>query len=67
MEGSKKLKDFFIDARIDKEIRRGLPLVTAGEILWVAGMRRCAGYRPGQGNRVLRLGISPPHTSTIRL
>jgi tRNA(Ile)-lysidine synthase len=67
MKGRKKLKDFFIDARIEKESRRRLPLVEAGEILWVAGVRRCSGRRPAHGKTVLRLAISPSHTSTIRL
>jgi tRNA(Ile)-lysidine synthase len=59
MDGRKKLKDFFIDTKIDKESRRSLPLVEAGEILWVAGMRRCSGRRPVLGKKVLRLAISP--------
>jgi tRNA(Ile)-lysidine synthase len=67
MEGSKKLKDFFIDARIEKESRGSLPLVEAGEILWVAGVRRCSGRLPAHGKTVLRLAISPSHSSTIRL
>ncbi len=58
--GSKKLKDFFIDRKIDAESRRSLPLVVANEILWVAGVRRCHGRRPVAGRPVLRLTLTPP-------
>lgn len=58
--GGKKLKDFFIDQKVEREMRSSLPLVTAGEILWVVGMRRCAGYcvKPGRGP-VLRIELLP--------
>jgi len=57
--GSKKLKDFFIDSKLEIEQRRQVPLVvSAGEILWVAGVRRSAlapvGEKPG---RILRLTL----------
>jgi tRNA(Ile)-lysidine synthase len=55
--GGKKLKDFFIDQKIDLELRRTLPLVVSGEILWIAGVRRCNGRRPVAGRAVLRLTI----------
>jgi tRNA(Ile)-lysidine synthase len=56
--GGKKLKDFFIDQKVERETRFSLPLVDAGEILWVVGMRRCAGYgtKPGKGP-VLRIEL----------
>jgi tRNA(Ile)-lysidine synthase len=44
--GSKKLKDFLIDRKIDKNFRDWLPLVTIGkEIIWVAGIRIAHPYR----------------------
>lgn len=53
--GARKLKDFFIDHRIEKEERQRLPLLVGGEILWLIGFRRCEGYRPATGcGRVLR-------------
>jgi tRNA(Ile)-lysidine synthase len=68
MKGSKKLKDFFIDSKIDRETRRCLPLVVGREIVWVAGVRRCEGCRPTRGGeKVLRLTVSPPDLSTIHL
>lgn len=66
--GSKKLKDFLIDARVPLEERRCLPLVVAEEILWVVGMRRCAGREPAPaGGKVLRLVARPPESPTIHL
>lgn len=68
MDGSKKLKDFFIDAKVDREVRGGLPLLEGEEILWVVGMRRCAGRRPAPGDRpVLRAVLTKSEASTIRL
>lgn len=67
MEGHKKLKDFFIDAGIDRERRRQLPLVVGEEILWVVGVRRCDGWRPGDDGPVLRLQATPVAPPTIHL
>jgi tRNA(Ile)-lysidine synthase len=41
MEGSKKLKEFFIDQKISRDVRDQVPIVVAGddEIVWVAGWR----------------------------
>ena len=61
MVGHKKLKDFFIDGKIERERRRRVSLVVADEILWVVGLRRCAGHRPSEGEEaVLRLIFDPP-------
>ncbi len=39
-KGSKKLKDFFIDRKLDREIRDQVPLLCDGEnIMWVVGYR----------------------------
>lgn len=66
--GSKKLKDFFIDAKIPLEERRRLPLVAGREILWVVGVRRCDGGRPDPAaGRVLRLAVSNYESSTNHL
>jgi len=56
MQGTKKVKDLFIDAKIDRESRCRIPIVVAGEILWIAGLRRCAGFTPPvRGGSVLRI------------
>ena len=60
--GHRKLKDFFIDIKLERELRRSLPLVVADEILWLPGLRRCHGRRPQQaGGQVLRLAVSGMH------
>jgi tRNA(Ile)-lysidine synthase len=66
MGGTKKLKDFFIDAKIDRETRYCLPLVIAEEILWVIGVRRCEGLHPSLGcGKVLRLTVD--HADSLSL
>lgn len=57
--GSKKLKDFFIDIKLEKEQRSQVPLVISGEqILWVAGVRRSA-FAPAEkkSEKILRLKL----------
>ncbi len=56
-DGRKKIKDLFIEKRIEKEARRRIPLVVCrDEVLWVVGMRRCRGHRPHHaGRKVLRI------------
>jgi tRNA(Ile)-lysidine synthase len=40
MLGEKKLKDFFIDAKVPKQLRDQIPILVSGdEILWVIGYR----------------------------
>lgn len=57
--GRRKLKDFFIDLKLDRETRHALPLVIGEEILWLPGVRRCHGFRPRpDGAPVLRLAVS---------
>ena len=58
--GGKKLKDFFIDQRIEREIRSAIPLVVGREVLWLAGWRRCAGHTcGGDSGQVLRMSFRP--------
>ncbi len=67
-KGAKKLKDFFIDAKLEREIRAALPLVIGREVLWVVGVRRCAGMRPGQGGGgVLRMVVTQQNLMRIGL
>lgn len=42
LNGSKKVKDIFIDAKLPPSLRRRIPLLTdsRGEILWIPGVRR---------------------------
>ncbi len=56
MTGNKKIKDFFIDRKVDRAWRLRIPLVTSEKIIWVIGMRRSALYRPSASTeKVLKL------------
>jgi tRNA(Ile)-lysidine synthase len=59
MTGTKKLKDLFIDMKVLPKKRRLTPLVvSAGEIIWVAGLRRAATAPiTSDTRRVLRLRL----------
>jgi len=68
MTGHKRLKDYFIDARIDSETRRRTPLVLSGKrLLWVAGLRRCEGDWPQPGAPVLKMSLESPKDGDERL
>ncbi len=56
MKGRKKLKDFFIDSKVPKALRRRVPLlISGGSIAWVVGYRinECFKLRE-DSKRVLR-------------
>ncbi len=45
LAGTKKLKEYFIDAKIPKHLRDDWPLLCCGDtILWVCGKRKCEGF-----------------------
>jgi tRNA(Ile)-lysidine synthase len=56
MRGHKKVKDFFIDAKVPKLLRRRIPLLVSGEnIVWIVGYRMSDYYKLTEGSkRVLR-------------
>jgi tRNA(Ile)-lysidine synthase len=56
MKASKKLKDFFIDSKVPKALRRQIPLlVSGGAIAWVVGYRVSERFKLTKGSkRVLR-------------
>lgn len=59
LAGTKKLQDLFVDLKLTREERAAAVLVLAGgELLWVAGRRRCEGLRPTPMGPVLRLELS---------
>ena len=57
--GTKKLKDFFVDAKVPRGIRAELPLVCAAqEVLWIVGWRPSVRARVHAGTkRILHLSL----------
>lgn len=57
LTGSKKLKDFFIDYKIDRDKRNAIPLVCHGdEVIWVVGYRISEKYKISKNtSRVLAI------------
>lgn len=52
MTGRKKLKNFFIDGKIEKEQRDEIPLLSLGsEILWIIGSRISENYKVDEGTK----------------
>lgn len=62
MAGSRKLQDLFVDLKLPHEQRRQTALVLSGDrLLWVAGIRRCAGLSATvESGAVLRLELFAP-------
>ncbi|WP_080871801.1 tRNA lysidine(34) synthetase TilS [Oceanobacillus timonensis] len=60
LNGSKKLKDIFIDAKIPKNLRDNWPIITddKGDILWIAGVKKAEIAQNGKGMHV-KLTFSP--------
>ncbi|MFD1068171.1 tRNA lysidine(34) synthetase TilS [Oceanobacillus locisalsi] len=60
MNGSKKVKDIFIDAKIPKNLRDNWPIITddKGDILWVAGVKKAEIAQNDKGRHV-KLTFSP--------
>jgi tRNA(Ile)-lysidine synthase len=57
MQGSRKVSDLLIDAKVPKRTRAAVPVVRDGEqIVWVAGVRMSERYRVQPGTvRAVRL------------
>lgn len=52
MQGSKKIKDYFIDEKVPRDMRDKIPLIIDGEnILWVVGYRTSDLYKIGEDTR----------------
>ncbi|OTA40992.1 MAG: hypothetical protein A6D92_11120 [Symbiobacterium thermophilum] len=52
MQGSKKLQDILVDAKVPRDQRDGLPLLVAGDtVVWVPGVIRDRRFRPDAGTR----------------
>ena len=58
LEGSKKVKDIFIDEKVPRHKRDSWPILTdeTGEILWLVGLRRnTKQYRSAEHSTFLRI------------
>ncbi len=57
--GTKKLKNYFIDRKIDRDLRDRLPLLCLGsQVLWIPGMEINEKFRAGDGTeRVLEVKL----------
>ncbi|MCC6502398.1 MAG: tRNA lysidine(34) synthetase TilS [Deltaproteobacteria bacterium] len=57
MDGTRKLKDIFIDAKVPLAQRKTTPVVTSGsEVIWLAGLRQSACFSVSKATRrALRL------------
>jgi tRNA(Ile)-lysidine synthase len=62
MEGHKKLKDLFIDAKVPRVERATIPLVeSGGEVIWVVGLRQAESFRvTKRTKRVLKIHLQQP-------
>jgi len=61
MEGTKKLQDFFVDAKVPVSMRDTVPLVLSGDrIVWIAGYRLDHHFRcsPGTHEETVRLTLA---------
>jgi tRNA(Ile)-lysidine synthase len=61
LQGTKKLQDLFVDAKIPRQQRPFIPLlVSGGDIIWVVGLRRAAeaAVTP-QTRRILQVAAQP--------
>lgn len=67
MEGSRKLSDLLIDAKVPRRQRGGIPVVRHGEqVVWLAGIRMSEAYRVGsQATRPVRLTWQPRDGSRL--
>jgi tRNA(Ile)-lysidine synthase len=56
--GTKKLQDWFVDAKLPRRFRDTFPLLVDGEgILWVVGRRRSSRALPKEGERLVVIEI----------
>ncbi len=67
--GPKKLQDFLVDAKIPCWLRPHLPLVaSAGEIVWVAGLRLAEPVKVLADSRDIReITVTPTNPDTARI
>ncbi len=69
MQGRRKIKDFLIDQKVEKEQRQSLPILfDRDEVLWLAGWRRSAVAPVKAGSRkILAVRLITAEGSTTKL
>jgi tRNA(Ile)-lysidine synthase len=68
MQGSKKVKDFLIDAKVPQpERERASILVCGDEILWVVGHRTSEQFKVGEGTKRYLYLTYRPHATTVKI
>lgn len=68
MEGTKKLKDFFMETQVPRENRDRIPLLIAGgEIMWVTGLRESEIFKvdPSTEKLLLVEAVSVPDLDSV--
>ena len=56
--GTKKLKDWFVDAKIPPQLRERIPILLDQEgILWIVGRRRSSRALPREGERLISITV----------
>lgn len=60
MKHSKKVKDFFIDEKVDKNTRDEVPLILSdNKIIWVAGYRISEEFKVDKGTKnILKIEVA---------
>ncbi|CAM3960951.1 tRNA lysidine(34) synthetase TilS [Cohnella lubricantis] len=60
LNGSKKVQDMFVDAKVPRSIRDKVPLLTdaAGTVLWIPGMRRSRHALPMAGRMAVHVKVT---------
>ncbi|WP_028781794.1 tRNA lysidine(34) synthetase TilS [Thalassobacillus devorans] len=66
MEGSKKIKDIFIDQKVPKELRDSWPVITdqTGKILWLVGLKKGTGFESERPEEWLQIRYEQPKEDT---
>lgn len=67
-KGFKKIKDYFIDQKVPRFLRKSIPVFeSGGEILWVGGFRVDERYKVGKGeDQFIKITVKKPEINLIR-
>ena len=67
MRRFKKVKDFFIDEKIPRFIRRKIPIVetTNGDIVWICGLRVDDRFKADKNKKFLKIKVKSPNVNLL--